>query len=44
MGYDKKQVVSTIQTLLNTHKEVLSNKSLHESEEFLFKHAIIALG
>ncbi len=44
MGYDKKQVVSTIQTLLEKHKEVLSNKSLHDSEEFLFKHAIIALG
>ncbi len=44
MGYDKKQVVSTIQTLLEKHKEVLSNKSLLESEEFLFKHALIALG
>ena len=44
MGYDKKQVVSTVGNLLEKHKEVLSNKSLHESEEFLFKHAIIALG
>ncbi|NCB03169.1 MAG: Holliday junction branch migration protein RuvA [Spirochaetia bacterium] len=44
MGYDKKQVVSTVQSLLNKHKEVLTNKSLHDSEEFLFKHAIIALG
>jgi Holliday junction DNA helicase RuvA len=44
MGYDKKQVISTLSSLLEEHKEVLGNKSLHDSEEFLFKHAIIALG
>ncbi|MDC7246334.1 MAG: Holliday junction branch migration protein RuvA [Sphaerochaetaceae bacterium] len=44
MGYDKKQVISTVNTLLEEHKEVLKNKNLHDIEEFIFKHAIIALG
>ncbi len=44
MGYDKKQVITIVQSLIEQHSDVLAQKSLHENEEFLFKHAIIALG
>lgn len=44
MGYDKRQVVSTLTKLLEENHEVIAGKSLHESEEFLFRNAIVRLG
>lgn len=44
MGYDKRQVITTLTELLEEHSELLSGKSLHETEEFLFRNAIIRLG
>lgn len=44
MGYDKRQVISELAKLLEENKELLSGKSLHDSEEFLFRNAIIRLG
>lgn len=44
MGYDKRQVVSVLAKLLEEHEAVLAGKTLHESEEFLFRNAIIRLG
>ena len=44
MGYDKRQVIGTLTELLEEHKELLRGKSLHETEEFLFRNAIIRLG
>lgn len=44
MGYDKRQVVSELAKLLEENKDLLSGKSLHDCEEFLFRNAIIRLG
>jgi Holliday junction resolvasome RuvABC DNA-binding subunit len=44
MGYDKRQVVSTLTKLLEENHEMIAGKSLHESEEFLFRNAIVRLG
>ncbi|HCG64195.1 MAG TPA: Holliday junction branch migration protein RuvA [Sphaerochaeta sp.] len=44
MGYDKRQVVSTLTKLLEENHELIAGKSLHESEEFLFRNAIVRLG
>lgn len=44
MGYDKRQVVSELAKLLEENKDLLAGKSLHDSEEFLFRNAIIRLG
>ncbi len=44
MGYDKRQVVSTLTKLLEENHELIVGKSLHESEEFLFRNAIVRLG
>lgn len=44
MGYDKRQVVALLAKLLEENRDLLSGKTLHESEEFLFRNAIIRLG
>ena len=44
MGYDKRQVVSTLTKLLEENHDLIAGKNLHESEEFLFRNAIIRLG
>lgn len=44
MSYDKRQVVSTLTKLLEENHELIAGKSLHESEEFLFRNAIVRLG
>lgn len=44
MGYDKRQVITVVAQILEEQADLLHGKSLHESEEYLFKHAIIRLG
>lgn len=43
MGYDKRQVVSVISELLTEFKNELEGRSLHDTEQFLFKNAIVRL-
>jgi Holliday junction DNA helicase RuvA len=43
MGYDKKQVLNTINELLENEKESLIKLSIKEKEQYLFKNAIIKL-
>jgi Holliday junction DNA helicase RuvA len=44
MGYDKRQVITTLSSIMEEQQELLATKSLHETEEYLFKQAIIRLG
>lgn len=44
MGYDKRQVITTLSSIMEEQHELLATKSLHETEEYLFKQAIIRLG
>jgi Holliday junction DNA helicase RuvA len=44
MGYDRRQVVTTLRELLEIHKEALEGLNNREQEEFLFKNMIIRLG
>ncbi len=44
MGYDRRQVVTALRELLETHKEPLKAMNSREQEEFLFKNMIIRLG
>lgn len=43
MGYDKKQVINTINEILENEKESLLKLSVKEKEQYLFKNAIIKL-
>ena len=44
MGYDRRQVVTTLRELLEIHKEALEGLNNREQEEYLFKNMIIRLG
>ncbi len=44
MGYDRRQVVQTLQDLISEHQETLGTMNMHEKEQFLFKQALIQLG
>lgn len=44
MGYDRRQVVQTLQDLISDHQDTLKDMSMHEKEQFLFKQALIQLG
>jgi Holliday junction DNA helicase RuvA len=44
MGYDRRQVVTTLKQLLDTKKESLEGLGSREKEELLFKFMIIGLG
>ena len=44
MGYDRRQVVQTLQDLISEHQEGLGTMKMHEKEQFLFKQALIQLG
>lgn len=44
MGYDKRQVVGALAKLVEENRDLLAGKSMHETEEFLFRNAIVSLG
>ncbi len=44
MGYDKRQVVQSLQVIISEHEGELKNMNVHEKEQFLFKQALIQLG
>ncbi|MDD4082079.1 MAG: Holliday junction branch migration protein RuvA [Sphaerochaetaceae bacterium] len=44
MGYDKKKVQNIIEELVKNKKDILKDKNNHESEEYLFRQAILLLG
>jgi len=44
MGYDRRQVVQTLQDLISEHQDTLKGMNMHEKEQFLFKQALIQLG
>ncbi|MDT4761492.1 Holliday junction branch migration protein RuvA [Sphaerochaeta sp. PS] len=44
MGYDRRRVEDVVEKLVTEEKEKLSALSHHETEEYLFRSAIVALG
>ena len=44
MGYDRRKVEDVVEKLVAEKQEKLANFSHHETEEFIFRSAIIALG
>jgi len=44
MGYDRRKVEETVEKLVTEKQEELVGLSHHETEEFIFRSAIIALG
>ncbi len=44
MGYDKRQVIQRLQSLVSDHEQELNGMSMSEREKFLFKMALIQLG
>lgn len=44
MGYDKRKVEDTVERLVQEKQDELAGLTHHETEEFIFRSAIIALG
>jgi Holliday junction DNA helicase RuvA len=44
MGYDKRQVISILGKLIADNESLLKGKNQHDTEEFLFRNAIVSLG
>ncbi len=44
MGYDRRKVEATVEKLVTEKQDALVGLSHHETEEFIFRNAIIALG
>lgn len=44
MGYDRRKVEDVVERLVTEKQDSLANLSNHETEEFIFRSAIIALG
>lgn len=44
MGYDRRRVEDVVEKLVTEEKEKLSSLSHHDTEEYLFRSAIVALG